>query len=106
MKSQGYSVCTAANGAEALRLLAKPYPVDLIVSDVSMPAMDGRELRAELAKLYPEILVLFITGHAVQGGDVTLPGPVLFKPFSPSALTARVRDLLSRRASGNGDAAS
>jgi two-component system cell cycle sensor histidine kinase/response regulator CckA len=103
METEGYRAYTAADGAEALRLLAKPVPVDLVVTDVSMPRIDGRELGAELARLYPQMPVLFITGYAVQAGDTTLSGPLLLKPFRPTALIARVRDLLSQRSMGNGD---
>jgi CheY-like chemotaxis protein len=101
IETEGYRAYTAADGAEALRLLAKPSPVDLVVTDVSMPRVDGRELGAELAKLYPEIPVLFITGYAVEAGDSTLSGPLLLKPFRPTALIARVRDLLSQRDPGD-----
>jgi two-component system cell cycle sensor histidine kinase/response regulator CckA len=96
MESEHYRVYTAADGVEALALLAKGIEVDLVITDVSMPRMDGRELALELAKRDPHIPVVLISG-VYLGGKTPLPGPVLPKPFTPMALASRVRELLVLR---------
>jgi CheY-like chemotaxis protein len=96
MESEHYQVYAAGDGVEALALLAQELPVDLVIADVSMPRMDGRELVLELAKRYPHLPVVLISG-AYLGGTLDLPGPVLPKPFTPMALASRVREVLALR---------
>jgi two-component system chemotaxis response regulator CheY len=96
---EGYTVWSAANGAEALRLLAAS-PIDCIVTDLFMPEMDGVELIAEARSLYPSTKVIAVSGRelgrtnyldaaAMIGADVTLK-----KPVSPEDLVAALRRLL------------
>ena len=94
MESQNYQVYEAADGLEAMALLEKNLPIDIVVADVSMPRMDGRELALELARRYPHLPVVLISG-VYLGGSADLPGPVLPKPFTPMALAARVREVLA-----------
>ena len=94
MRSEGYEVSAATNGQDALTLLAKPPRVDVIVTDVCMPKMDGRELGLVLAERHPEIPTLFISAYADSLVPAALPGPLLRKPFRPTELIAGVRRLL------------
>jgi CheY-like chemotaxis protein len=96
MESEHYQVYAAGDGVEALALLEKELPVDLVIADVSMPRMDGRELVLELSKRYPHLPVVLISG-VYLGGTPDLPGPVLPKPFTPMALASRVREVLALR---------
>jgi two-component system, cell cycle sensor histidine kinase and response regulator CckA len=97
MEAQNYLVYAAADGIEAISIVEKNLPIDLVVADVSMPRMDGRELALELAKRYPQLPVVLISG-VYLGGGTDLPGPVLPKPFTPMALAARVREVLAYKA--------
>jgi CheY-like chemotaxis protein len=96
MEAEHYQVYAAEDGVAALAVLAKDIPVDLVIADVSMPRMDGRELVVELTKHYPHLPVVLISG-VYLGGTPDLPGPVLPKPFTPMTLASRVREVLALR---------
>jgi two-component system, cell cycle sensor histidine kinase and response regulator CckA len=103
LERHGYVVLTAESGGEALRLAAAHSgPIDLLITDVVMPDLRGPELARRLVAQRPALITLFMSGYMddALGEDTSaLPVPVDFiqKPFSPSALAARVRDLLDRR---------
>jgi len=96
----GYSAVEAADGAEALGVLAEQGPVELLITDVGLPkGMNGRQL-AEAARIErPDLRVLFITGYAETAviGDRKLdPGMhILTKPFAMEALAARIREVIA-----------
>jgi PAS domain S-box-containing protein len=95
----GYRVLAAGSGAEALATAAAhPGPIDLVVTDVVMPAMNGAELSSRLRAARPATPVLFISGYddrilARHGFDETTV-ELLPKPFTAEALASRVRALL------------
>jgi PAS domain S-box-containing protein len=99
LKERGYRVMEASRGQDALDLAEQYWgQIDLLVTDVVMPQMSGRELARRLANLRPQIKVLYISGYAdntvwYQGG---LNSAVAFlqKPFSPEALAHKVREVL------------
>jgi DNA-binding response OmpR family regulator len=96
----GYTVMVAENGEEALAVSrAKLGPIDLVVTDVVMPRMNGIELVGHLQVERPGIRVLFVSGYATDILDVRgglEPGTeYLQKPFTPSVLLDRVRELLT-----------
>ena len=95
MELEHYQVYAAADGLEALMMLEGGLAVDLVVADVSMPRMDGRQLAMELSKRDPHIPIVLISG-VYLGGGTDFPGPVLPKPFTPMALAARVREVLGQ----------
>jgi CheY-like chemotaxis protein len=96
LEGAGFQVWEAAEGFEALGVLATMAPVDVVVADIRMPKMDGWELAAHLARTAPSLPVMFISGYAEHSGPQTVAGPVLEKPFRPEALIVLLRELLAR----------
>jgi two-component system cell cycle sensor histidine kinase/response regulator CckA len=97
----GYNVLTASDALEALELVQRhTEPIHLLVSDVIMPRMSGRELAARVLALRPEIRVLFSSGYTADAfaADGVLDEGVNFlpKPYSPSTLAAAIRDVLDK----------
>jgi CheY-like chemotaxis protein len=91
----GYRVLVAANGAEALALLSRhPEPVQLLLTDVVMPGMNGKALSDHVRQIQPQVRVLFTSGYTDQSiahYGVLNPGlAYLPKPFSPLDLIASV----------------
>jgi CheY-like chemotaxis protein len=70
--------------------------VDLVVTDLRMPRMDGRQLAAQVAARYPHMRVMFISGYDAHLGSVDLLGPVIPKPFRAETLTECVQGVLGR----------
>jgi CheY-like chemotaxis protein len=104
LKDHGYAVVEARNGAEALEYVkAHPGSVDLVITDVVMPEMGGRELARNLATSEPDLPVLFMSGYT--GDDVVHRGlldpgaPFQQKPFTPNGLATKVRAMLDQRQS-------
>lgn len=93
LRNAGYRVITAADGAEALHAL-EGTRVELIVSDVAMPGLDGRELGHALWEQRRHIPVLFMSAHPQN--PALLPGAFLPKPFRFDDLISQVRELLAR----------
>jgi PAS domain S-box-containing protein len=101
LESHGYRVMDAANGRSALDLLdAHSGPLDLVVTDVVMPGLDGAALARAIAGRFPAVRVLYISGYTgdtvVKHGILKHEVDFLQKPFSGSALAAKVRDVLTR----------
>jgi len=94
----GYTVVEASDGQEAIRLAGlHEGPIDLLVTDVVMPGMSGRELSERLSVSRPELKTLFMSGHterALQDHGISEHERILWKPFSPEALAAKVREVL------------
>jgi PAS domain S-box-containing protein len=95
----GYTVLTAADGQEALKMLEqRAKPVDLLVTDVVMPGMNGRELAREIARRNLAPRTLFISGYtddSIVRHGVLEPGlAFLYKPFSPEGLLRKLREVL------------
>jgi len=100
LRDQGYTVLEAANGNEALRTVQEygDKPIHLLLSDVVMPQMGGKELADRLRAVIPDLKVLFASGYA-NGGlyELGRPGPgakFLQKPFTPGVLARKVREAL------------
>jgi two-component system, cell cycle sensor histidine kinase and response regulator CckA len=95
----GYQVFTACDGAEALEVArVHPGEIDLLLSDLVMPRVDGRTLASELLQTDPRLRVIFVSGYAGQGAagrDLNLPRACFLpKPFSMQLLARTVRDVL------------
>ena len=96
LRSAGYQVLTAKNGAEAGRIYDQfREEADLLLTDVVLPGETGRALAARLRLENPELMVLLVTGYAEQMGLREWEGEeCLAKPFSSEVLLRRVRQLL------------
>jgi PAS domain S-box-containing protein len=100
LESQGYRLLEAANGTEALSLCERhPEPIHLLITDVVMPGMTGKELATRLLALRPSLKTLYTSGYtanAIAHEGVLDPGVAyLPKPFSRAQLAAKVREVLS-----------
>ncbi len=99
----GYTVLEASDGRQGLALLAlHGTEVDVVVSDVVMPVMDGAELRRRIAEQFPAVPVVLMSGFGLE--ELSMKGVVagstalLSKPFSSAALSAKIRELVDRPA--------
>jgi PAS domain S-box-containing protein len=102
LEQRGYNVLAARSGAEALDLAASAGRIDLLLTDVVMPKMNGRELAEALATTRPALPVLYLSGYTdemVTGtGILSESAEFLQKPFTPEKLARRIRDILDRPA--------
>jgi two-component system cell cycle sensor histidine kinase/response regulator CckA len=96
LEGQGYSVTEAAGGEAALRLLTPDRAFDLLVTDLVMPGIDGRELATRVRALRPDVAVVFISGYVPDHRRVEgLPGATFLpKPFTPLDLAKTVERVL------------
>jgi two-component system cell cycle sensor histidine kinase/response regulator CckA len=95
----GYTVLTAANGVEALTVCERQQgAVDLVLTDVVMPEMNGKELSDNLKRLYPNLRVLYMSGYTkevfLDRGILDRGTHFIGKPFSPADLNCMVRQVL------------
>jgi len=101
LERHGYHILAAESGADALRV-ADGYRgrIDLLISDVVIPDMNGPEIARRLSRSHPEVLTLFMSGylddalgeHGLSGDGVDF----IQKPFSPRMLALKVREILDR----------
>ncbi len=95
----GYKVLEAGNGLEALDVLAE-NAVDIVVSDVVMPEMDGPAFLKEIRKTRPDLKIIFVSGHTNEAFKATVDENEVFaflpKPFSLPQLVAKVKEELAR----------
>jgi two-component system cell cycle sensor histidine kinase/response regulator CckA len=96
LEGQGYTVTDAAGGEAALRLLTPDRRVDVLVTDLVMPGIDGRELATRVRAVRPSAAVVFISGYVPDHRRVEgLPGAVFLpKPFTPLDLVKTVERAL------------
>jgi signal transduction histidine kinase/CheY-like chemotaxis protein len=100
LEREGLRVLMASNGIEALRLLEDPaLTLDLLLTDVMMPQMGGRELAERLLAVQPDLAVVFMSGYvadrAVLSGVAARRAPLLQKPFAIEDLVRTVRAVLA-----------
>jgi signal transduction histidine kinase len=99
LRQQGYTVLTANSPAEALQL-AQGYsePIHLLVTDVVMPVMSGRELAEYLIRIYPQMRILYVSGYTentiVHHGVLEEGVHLLPKPYTPAQLIQKAREVL------------
>ena len=100
LEAEGYAVMTAANGREALAVLDAGEEVDLIISDFSMPVMDGVALVGEVQRRRPRLPAILLTGFATNAAEIAVSGAVsgtfslLRKPTTGTQLAERVAMML------------
>ena len=101
LRENGYTVLTAKGGPEALQI-AERYnkPIHLLLTDLIMPVMSGRELSEKIATICPEVRVLFMSGYSnnlLSNQQVLDPKHTLLqKPFRLTVLGRRIREVLGR----------
>jgi len=103
LQMNGYAVLEAGEGSGALKLSAQHTgPIHLLVTDVVMPGMNGRQLAENLAGVRPDMKVLYMSGYTedavLRYGIDNKETPFLHKPFTPAVLSQKVRDVLGQTA--------
>jgi PAS domain S-box-containing protein len=102
LQPHGYRVLVAENGEDALRI-SKEHEgtIDLLITDVVMPKMDGKETAERLQPLHPQMKVIYMSGYtddAIVHHGVLEPGlNLLEKPFSPEGFARKVREVLDKK---------
>jgi PAS domain S-box-containing protein len=95
----GYTALEAADGPMAMKMLAGDRPIDLLVTDVGLPGMNGRQLADAVRSNRPNLKVLFITGYAenavLNHGHLDRGMHVITKPFTMEALASRIKELIA-----------
>ena len=99
LRDSGYNVLTAVDGADALEVARhEPRPIDLLLTDVVMPGINGRVLAERLAPMQPRMKVLYMSGYTdsfIAGHGVLESGThLLHKPFTQESLARKVREVL------------
>jgi signal transduction histidine kinase/ActR/RegA family two-component response regulator len=110
LRDLNYRVREAPDGAAALALLeSEPFRVDLLLTDIVMPGMNGRQLADALHRRQPELKVLFITGYSrnavVHQGRLDAGVSLLQKPLTHAMLASKIREILDRPSAASGQAA-
>jgi len=98
LKELGYAYVEAGDGNTAVPIIQSDQRIDLLISDVGLPGMNGRQLAEIGRQLRPDLKVLFITGYAehaaVRGGFLDPGMQLITKPFTFDLLTAKVREMI------------
>jgi DNA-binding NtrC family response regulator len=103
LETSGYMVLEANSAEEALRIIndVETPPIDLLVTDVVLPGLNGARLAEQLKSRMPRLEALYISGYpgdSMFRGEVFDPGPAfLAKPFTRHVLTRKVREILNAR---------
>jgi len=92
LQRHGYSVLAAENGAVALALAERVglHRIDLVLTDVDMPALNGIELVRRLKRLRPDLKIIYMTGHPLRLSELWSDGEVIEKPFAYGTLLREV----------------
>lgn len=96
LRRAGYDVVLAESGERALEILAESFEPDLIISDISLPGINGIELAQQVRKTLPQMKVLLTSGSMEHAAAISsLGGTTLFiaKPYHGADLLSRIRDL-------------
>jgi len=99
LESLGYTVLVADGGAKAAEIAGDHKgDVHLLLTDVIMPKMDGRQVSGIITLMLPKIKVLFMSGYTnnslARGGELSEIKPLLQKPFTPGMVARKVREVL------------
>ena len=98
LRDLGYRTVEAQDGPSGLSVVQSPARIDLLVTDVGLPGLNGRQLADRAREARPGLKVLFITGYAENamfGGGQLDPGmQMITKPFPVEVLAARIREMI------------
>ena len=104
LRRRGFTVLEARHGGEALEI-CQSYPgeIDVLLTDVVMPTMNGVDLAAAVTPMRPQTAVLFMSGHPERAGVGLDPqgaqaANLIMKPFTPDAVVARINDVVAQKA--------
>jgi two-component system cell cycle sensor histidine kinase/response regulator CckA len=102
LQAEGFETLEAGHGGEALEVMESvPGTVDLVVTDMVMPGMDGRELGRRIGQRWPDLPILYISAYDVNDifrrGSPRSSAPFLQKPFPMETLITTIRDLIGSR---------
>ena len=101
LKELGYAYVEAGDANTAVPIIESDQRIDLMISDVGLPGMNGRQLAEIGRQVRPDLKVLFITGYAehaaVRGGFLDPGMQMITKPFTFDLLTAKVREMIQAR---------
>jgi PAS domain S-box-containing protein len=99
LHDQGYRTLEAADGPSGLRILRKDKRIDLLITDVGLPGMNGRQLADQARETRPDLKILFITGYAesvaIADGFLQPGMEMITKPFDLDNLSRRIRAMIS-----------
>jgi CheY-like chemotaxis protein len=99
LRELGLTVAVANSGAKALAALSDGLRVDLLITDIRMPEMDGYELSRRAVALAPDLKVIYMTGYTLprELPEKALPGaPIIAKPFTTAKLAELLKQVLQR----------
>jgi CheY-like chemotaxis protein len=108
LSASGCKVLSAPDGREALRIVSREGSVDLLLTDVIMPGMNGPTLAKQVRSLRPQTKILYMTGYSGEfiRADMLTPGvSFIQKPFTPTDLGRKIRKLLDDPREAAGDSA-
>jgi CheY-like chemotaxis protein len=95
----GYQALEAADGPSALEILRSSAPIDLLITDVGLPGLNGRQVADAARRHRPSLQVLFMTGYAenaaVAGGFLEPGMAMITKPFALETLASRIRAMIT-----------
>jgi CheY-like chemotaxis protein len=102
LQDLGYAALEAGDGSAALSIVESAANIDLLVTDVGLPGLNGRQLAEAARRIRPGLRVLFITGYAhnaaIGSGGLLDPGmEIVTKPFALDILAAKIREMIERR---------
>jgi CheY-like chemotaxis protein len=106
LRAQGYHVIETANAEEALESAQRyPEPIHLLLTDVVMPGLSGKELAEQLVRMLPHLRVLYMSGYTANviahKGILDAKVEHIQKPFSPNLLARRIREVLEKPEEAN-----
>jgi two-component system cell cycle sensor histidine kinase/response regulator CckA len=106
LSRRGFTVLEAEDGASALEMFRRDTDrIDVLVTDVVMPRMNGADLAKAADRIRPGMKILFISGHPERAGaglDPTGVTNLLMKPFTADTLAARIKELITGRKEADG----
>ncbi|HUJ13260.1 MAG TPA: response regulator [Thermoanaerobaculia bacterium] len=100
LRLDGFTVVEAGEGARGLEILKSDTPIDVLLTDIRMPGMNGYELATESISLRPSMPVMFMTGYAEEQMPDAIRGmaiPMIRKPFNFATLGQSIRDVIADR---------